>query len=255
MNLRRIEDLAYASGVTSLLSDTSLLEKLKAHDRVNYDIKTGLFSYKVSFFHLYLAVLDSLFWPCSCVTQHEFNFRNKAALLTEIQRQTRKGSGISVRPLKEVWKEAPTAVEELEEEGEVFVTRTQKDGQLKMVFWNEIKPNEDEGGMPIEKGSFSYPSLGQSRSYIEMGPISLEFCEIWHSLKVPADADLLKQLDNGLSIIFLVCPSLMRFLCLPLSSILCLQMVCNAPMPRQQLQRPLQRRRRGRRAVHQDRGK
>jgi transcription initiation factor TFIIE subunit beta len=151
MNPRRVEDLAYASGVTSLLSDAGLLEKLKAHDRVNYDVKTGLFSYK-----------------------HEFNFRNKAALLTEIQRQTRKGSGIAVRQLKEVWKEAPNAIEELEAEGDVFVTRTQKDGQLKMVFWNEIKPTEEEGGMQIEQ----------------------EFRDIWHTLKVPVDADLLKQLDN-----------------------------------------------------------
>lgn len=86
-------------------------------------------------------------------SQHEFNFRNKAALLVEIQRQTRKGSGIPVRSLKEAWKEAPAAIEELEAEGEVFVTRTLKDGQLKMVFWNEIKPSEDNGGMPIEKGT------------------------------------------------------------------------------------------------------
>jgi len=34
----------------------------------------------------------------------------------------------------------------------VLVTRTQKDGQLKIVFWNEIKPNEESGGMPVEKG-------------------------------------------------------------------------------------------------------
>ena len=85
--------------------------------------------------------------------QHEFNFRNKAALLTEIQRQTRKGSGISVRALKESWKEAPAAIEELEEEGEVLVTRTVKDGQLRMVFWNEIKPTEESGGAPVEAGT------------------------------------------------------------------------------------------------------
>lgn len=88
------------------------------------------------------------------ILQHEFNFRNKAALLTEIQRQTRKGGGISVRALKESWKEAPTAIEELEKEGEVLVTRTVKDGQLRMVFWNEIKPTEDSGGTQVEKGMF-----------------------------------------------------------------------------------------------------
>lgn len=86
------------------------------------------------------------------LVQHDYNVRNKAALLTEIQRQTRKGGGLSVRTLKESWKEAPSAIEELEKEGEVFVTRTQKDGQMRMVFWNEIKPNEENGGMAAEQG-------------------------------------------------------------------------------------------------------
>jgi len=72
--------------------------------------------------------------------------------LTEIQRQTRKGGGISVRALKDSWKEAPQAIEELENEGEVLVTRTVKDGQLRMVFRNEIKPTEEGGGVPVEKG-------------------------------------------------------------------------------------------------------
>ena len=62
-------------------------------------------------------------------------------MLTEIQRATRRGGGISVRTLKESWKDAPTAIEELEKEGEVFVTRTLRDGQMRMVFWNELKAN------------------------------------------------------------------------------------------------------------------
>jgi transcription initiation factor TFIIE subunit beta len=75
--------------------------------------------------------------------------------LVEIQRQTCKGGGgIAVRALKESWKEAPQAIEELEAEGEVLVTRTMKDGQLRMVFWNEIKPTEEMGGMPVEKGPY-----------------------------------------------------------------------------------------------------
>jgi transcription initiation factor TFIIE subunit beta len=57
-----------------------------------------------------------------------------------------------VRSLKESWKEAPQAIEELEKEGEVLVMRTLKDGQLRVVFWNEIKPEEDSGGIPVEKG-------------------------------------------------------------------------------------------------------
>ncbi|PPQ69971.1 hypothetical protein CVT24_003675 [Panaeolus cyanescens] len=149
-NPMRLQDIAIVTN-TPLDTDPVLLEKFKAHDRVLYDPKTDLYSYK-----------------------HEYTFRNKAALLTEIQRQTRKGGGISVRTLKESWKEAPQAIEELEKEGEVLVTRTVKDGQLRMVFWNEIKPTEEGGGMPVEK----------------------EFHDLWHSLKVPNDVDLLKQLES-----------------------------------------------------------
>ena len=58
-----------------------------------------------------------------------------------------------MRTLKESWKEAPQAIEELEKEGEVYVTRTLKDGQMRMVFWNEVKPNEEQGGMAVEKGT------------------------------------------------------------------------------------------------------
>jgi transcription initiation factor TFIIE subunit beta len=102
--------------------------------------------------------------------QHEYTFRTKAALLTEIQRQTRKGGGIPVRALKESWKEAPAAIEELEKEGEVLVTRTQKDGTLRMVFWNEVRGDEK---------------------------VEEEFLKLWHGLKTPNDVDLLKSLANG----------------------------------------------------------
>ncbi|THG95402.1 hypothetical protein EW026_g6245 [Hermanssonia centrifuga] len=146
----RLQDLAIITN-TPLDTDKVLLEKFKAHDRVLHDPKTDLYSYR-----------------------HDFNVRNKASLLTEIQRQTRKGGGLSVRTLKESWKEAPQAIEELEKDGEVYVTRTLKDGQLRMVFWNEIKPEEEGAGMQVEK----------------------EFLDLWHSLEVPNDVDLLKQLAN-----------------------------------------------------------
>jgi len=148
-NPMRLSDLAIITN-TPLDTDRVLLEKFKHHDRVAYDPKTDLYSYK-----------------------HDFNVRSKPELLTEIQRQTRKGHGLSVRSLKESWKEAPQAVEELEKEGLVFVTRTVKDGQLRMVFFNEVK-GDDQG--PIE--------------------VDQEFLDIWHSLAVPNDTDLLKDLHN-----------------------------------------------------------
>lgn len=86
------------------------------------------------------------------ILQHDFNFRTKADLLTEIRRQTHRGGGIPVRALKESWKEAPQAIEEFEKDGDVLVTRTAKDGQLRMVFWNDLKASEEKGGMMVEKG-------------------------------------------------------------------------------------------------------
>ena len=41
-------------------------------------------------------------------------------------------------------------IEELESEGLILVTRSSKDGQPKMVFWNDIPPQE--GGKQIEPG-------------------------------------------------------------------------------------------------------
>ncbi|KAI0717710.1 transcription initiation factor IIE subunit beta [Cerioporus squamosus] len=149
-NPMRLQDLAIITN-TPVDTDKTLLEKFRAHDRVIHDPKTDLYSYR-----------------------HDFNVRNKASLLTEIQRQTRKGGGLSVRTLKESWKEAPQAIEELEKEGEVYVTRTLKDGQMRMVFWNEVKPTEEQGGMAVEK----------------------EFHDLWHDLKVPDDVDLLKALAS-----------------------------------------------------------
>ncbi|KAI5118624.1 hypothetical protein M0805_006992 [Coniferiporia weirii] len=149
-NPMRLQDLAIVTN-TPLDSNQALFERFRAHDRVIHDPKTDLYSYR-----------------------HDFTFRNKAALLTEIQRHTRRGGGLSVRALKESWKDSLQAIEELEQEGEVLVTRTTKDQQMRMVFWNEIKPIEGTGGMPVEQ----------------------EFKDLWHGLKVPADADLLKALSS-----------------------------------------------------------
>lgn len=147
-NPMRLQDIAIITN-TPLDKNAGLLERFKSHDRVIYDPKTDLYSYR-----------------------HDFQFRSKAALLTEIQRHTRKGGGLSVRALRESWKEAPLAIEELEKSGDVLVTRTTKDQQMRMVFFNEIKPLEGTGGMPLES----------------------EFQELWHKLKVPPEADLLRSL-------------------------------------------------------------
>ena len=72
-----------------------------------------------------------------------------------------------MKVIKESWPSAPTALEELEKEGDVFITRTNKDGQMKMVYWNETKLRKGEEvagsgdakngtGFSVEKGTCSY---------------------------------------------------------------------------------------------------
>ncbi|KAF9439789.1 transcription initiation factor IIE subunit beta [Macrolepiota fuliginosa MF-IS2] len=144
-----LQDIAIVTN-TPINTDTFLLKKFCSHNKVQYDPKTDLYFYK-----------------------HKFSFHNKAAL-TEIQCQICKGGGISIHALKKSWKEAPQAIEELEKKDEVLIMCTVKDSQLCMVFWNEIKLDEEGGGRLVEK----------------------EFNELWHSLKVLNDVDLLKQLAN-----------------------------------------------------------
>jgi len=144
-NPMRLQDLAITTN-TPLMTDAVLLEKFRSHDRVVHDPKTDLYSYR-----------------------HDFQFRNKASLLTEIQRHTRRGGGLSVRTLRESWKEAPGAIEDLERSRDVLVTRTLKDGQARMVFWNELP---------------------------EVAPVESEFQQLWQSLHVPDDVDLLRSLES-----------------------------------------------------------
>jgi transcription initiation factor TFIIE subunit beta len=120
-----------------------------------------------------------------------------------------------VRTLKESWKDAPAAIEELEKEGEVFVTRTLRDGQMRMVFWNELKADPadlaEEGPEAIAKRDASKNGTGLS---VEKGAApcrlvdiilifltkraTIEFHDLWHNLNVPNDVDLLKQLQSGI---------------------------------------------------------
>ena len=87
---------------------------------------------------------------------------------------------------------------------------------MRMVFWNEVKaekalsgedvPVQPEGtdgngtGLAVEKGELSNAAM----TVPELNP-SKEFYDLWHSLKVPNEVDLLKQLQNGISLSS--CPS------------------------------------------------
>jgi transcription initiation factor TFIIE subunit beta len=94
-------------------------------------------------------------------SQNDYTFKSKAALLTEIQRYAKNGGGLSVRTLKDSWRDAPAAIEELERTGDVLITRTVKDGQMRLVFWNEVKGEEEGGGMGVEKGEWGVRCVGR----------------------------------------------------------------------------------------------
>ena len=51
---------------------------------------------------------------------------------------------MTLKKLQESWPPVKAAIEELEKEGKVLVIRTggssDRDGQIKMVFWDELPP-------------------------------------------------------------------------------------------------------------------
>ena len=77
----------------------------------------------------------------------------------------------------------------------MLVTRTAKDGQLRMVFWNEIKPVEEGAGKLVEKGDIA---VLLRRSCSSLSQNSLTFgtnfqsrmmlicCGSWHRVRAAA---------------------------------------------------------------------
>ncbi|GAA6007496.1 hypothetical protein JCM11491_004184 [Sporobolomyces phaffii] len=149
----RLEDLALTSGIESLLHNYELVEALKAHDRVRYDPRTELVQYRPDF------VLSS-----------------KSDLVALLRRYSPQG-GLAVKPLRESWPAVTQAIEELEREGRVLVTRTdgkgdaQGKGQMKCVFLDDV---------------------GKDRE-----PLDKEFRDLWHSLKTPLGDDLVSELQTA----------------------------------------------------------
>ncbi|GAA6001750.1 transcription factor TFIIE subunit TFA2 [Rhodotorula paludigena] len=147
----RLEDLAIRSGVEALLHNHELIQGLQNHDRVRYDERTGLFSYRPDY------ILSS-----------------KADLLILLRRHSPQG-GLPVKKLRESWSGVNAAIEELEREGRILVTRTgkteaaEKEGQMKMVFLDDVGRDKD--------------------------PLDQEFKDLWRSLKTPIGDDLAQELQ------------------------------------------------------------
>ncbi|BGP43220.1 hypothetical protein JCM10449v2_007248 [Rhodotorula kratochvilovae] len=158
----RLEDLALQSGVEALLHNQELVDALARHEKVRHDARTGLFSYKASL-------------PSSR-TQPDFILSSKADLLVLLRRHSPQG-GLPVKKLRESWAGVQAAIEDLEREGRVLVTRTgkteqaEKDGQMKMVFLDDIGREQD--------------------------PLDQEFKDLWRSLKTPVGDDLAQELQQA----------------------------------------------------------
>lgn len=117
-----------------------------------------------------------------------------------------------MKKLRESWAGVTTAIEELEREGRVLVTRTgkteqsqEREGQMKMVFLDDIGKEKD----PLDQGQFAAFAwlflLGArplQRVPTPASPLTFvflfaEFRDLWRSLKTPVGDELAQELKNG----------------------------------------------------------
>ena len=122
---------------------------LRSHDKVNYGPShsggEGLFSYR----------------PIH-------NIRSSEQLLGHLQAQ-KTAQGINVRELRDGWADAEAAINTLEKQGKLLVTRNKKDNHPKMVWSND-------------------PSLAIS--------IDDEFKNIWNKIRLPEPGALADELEK-----------------------------------------------------------
>ncbi|KAL9104179.1 MAG: hypothetical protein Q9163_000831 [Psora crenata] len=97
------------------------------------------------------------------------NIRSKNALMGHLQSQPT-AQGLSVRELRDGWPDAEAAIDELEAEGKLLVTRNKKDNHAKMVWAND-------------------PSLSYT--------IDDEFQSIWQRIKLPEPKALADELEKA----------------------------------------------------------
>ncbi|SGY11758.1 BQ5605_C011g06263 [Microbotryum silenes-dioicae] len=170
----RLEDLALLSGVEALLSNAELLSNFRSHEKVVVDDKTGLFSYKVRHESLLGDQGTRIPWLTFLyLSQPDYDIKSKFDLENLVMRYSSRG-GLSVKNLRASWPNVVPAIEELEQEGKVYVTRTggsaKREGAMKAVFRNEFpkRPRIDD-----------------------------EFLNLWKKLKAPTKEELSVQLNEA----------------------------------------------------------
>lgn len=97
------------------------------------------------------------------------NVRSPEQLLQKLQQQST-GAGMSVRELREGWPNVEDAINNLEQEGKLLVTRNKKDNHAKMVWIND-------------------PSLNL--------PFDDEFRNIWEKIKIPDQQTVKEELEKA----------------------------------------------------------
>lgn len=97
------------------------------------------------------------------------NIRTPEQLLQKLQSQTT-AAGMSVRELREGWPNVEDAINQMEKEGKLLVTRNKKDDHAKMVWAND-------------------PSLIEH--------FDLEFKQIWDKIKVPDPQAVKEELERA----------------------------------------------------------
>lgn len=123
---------------------------LQMHERVHYDPKgadgKGTYSFRPP-----------------------HNIRSEEQLLAKLQSQTT-AAGLSVKELKEGWPDVEEAINRMEREGKVLVTRNKKDNHARMVWAND-------------------PSL--------MHTFDEEFRQIWDKIKIPDQQKVIEELEKA----------------------------------------------------------
>lgn len=97
------------------------------------------------------------------------NVRCKLDLIAYLQKKS-DAQGVSVKDLKDGWPGCEAAIDELEEEKKVLVTRTKKDNHARMVWLND-------------------PSL--------LHTVDPEFQVMWHKTELPSVDDLVRKLISA----------------------------------------------------------
>ncbi|TGZ85172.1 transcription initiation factor IIE, beta subunit [Ascodesmis nigricans] len=132
------------TGYLSIDETPQLLHYLRGHPKLKWDEQNQAFEF---------------------VPIH--NIRSATALLAFLQNQPT-AAGISIKELKEGWSGALDAVDKLEAEREILVTRTKKDNQARMVWGNDKSLD-----VQVED----------------------EFKDLWHAVKVPPYEELPGMLE------------------------------------------------------------